>query len=43
MEALEALSKTSAPAPLKNLREKPVRFDKVVDKQNMAQAVLEIL
>lgn len=40
IDALSALSKTEAPAPLASLREKTVRFDRTVEKEEMTREVL---
>ena len=40
IEKLSALSKTEVPAPLASLREKAVRFDRTVEKEEMTQEVL---
>jgi len=40
---LEERTQTSAPAPLKGLEGLPVRFDRSVDREEMPQAVLDLL
>lgn len=43
LERLVALTGIKAPESLSSLKNKPVRFDKVIDKTEMAQAVFEML
>ena len=43
LDQLAAKTGIAAPAPLASLRGKAVRFDRVVEKENMADAVLSIL
>ncbi len=43
LEAMEIVSCMSAPAPLKGLKNKPARFDKVIEKEAMQQEVLDWL
>ena len=43
LEQLEEKTRTVAPAPLKGLRDKTVRFTDVTEKQNMTQVVKEML
>ena len=40
---LEEKTRTSAPAPLKNLAGKAIRFTQETEKQNMPQVVLDTL
>ncbi|MBR5285114.1 MAG: threonine synthase [Clostridia bacterium] len=43
LDALEGYIAQKAPAPLADLRQKPVRFDRVIAKETMPQAVLDWL
>ena len=43
LEAMEIVSCMSIPAPLKNLKNKQPRFERVIDKEAMKQEVLDWL
>ena len=43
LDALSAATKTEIPYPLAGLAQRKVRFEKVVNKEDMAAAVLEYL
>ena len=40
---LEKISKIAAPEQLLGLKDKPVRFDKIYDKNNMTEAIFTML